>query len=219
MADHDQRFKQLLREFFAEFLRLFFPEVADRLDLSAVEWLDQELFLDPPQGAKRRLDLVAKVPARDPIAAARAGEPAYRLALLHVEAETDATVPEMRERMLEYYWYLRRKHRLPVLPVVLYLRVGLDGIGVDTYVEEVWGAPVLAFTYRYIGLPGLDGEAYKDSANLLGVALSALMKIRSERRVEAAAEALDRVVQSTESPWRKFLLADCIQAYAPLEPA
>ena len=32
MAEHDQRFKVLLREFLPDFLRLFFPERADTLD-------------------------------------------------------------------------------------------------------------------------------------------------------------------------------------------
>jgi hypothetical protein len=29
-----------------------------------------------------------------------------------------------------------------VLPIVLYLKVGLDGIGVDAYVEELWGLEI-----------------------------------------------------------------------------
>ena len=32
MCDHDQRFKTLLKEFFADFLRLFFAPWAERLD-------------------------------------------------------------------------------------------------------------------------------------------------------------------------------------------
>jgi hypothetical protein len=34
MAEHDQRFKQLLQEFFADLLLLFFPRWAARLDFS-----------------------------------------------------------------------------------------------------------------------------------------------------------------------------------------
>ena len=35
MADHDQRFKSLLKAFFAEFFQVFFPAWADRFDFSA----------------------------------------------------------------------------------------------------------------------------------------------------------------------------------------
>jgi hypothetical protein len=40
MLDNDQRFK------------LFFSEWAGRFDFEAVEWLDKEVFLDPPQGQR-----------------------------------------------------------------------------------------------------------------------------------------------------------------------
>ncbi len=51
MIDHDQRFKSLLKAFFAEFFQVFFPEWADRFDFSRVEWLEQEVFTDPPRGS------------------------------------------------------------------------------------------------------------------------------------------------------------------------
>jgi hypothetical protein len=38
---HDPRFKHLLQEFFAEFLMLFFPRQAARLDFRHFEWLDK----------------------------------------------------------------------------------------------------------------------------------------------------------------------------------
>ena len=62
--DHDQRFKTLIREFFADFLRLFFAAWAARLDLSGVEWLDKEVFTDPPGGDVYILDLVARLRSR-----------------------------------------------------------------------------------------------------------------------------------------------------------
>ena len=60
MEDHDQRMKVLLREFFVEFMRLFFPVWAARLDFSTVSWLDKEIFPDPPRGERRAMDLVAR---------------------------------------------------------------------------------------------------------------------------------------------------------------
>ena len=58
---HDQLFKDLLRAFFHEFMELFFPEVANRLDFSRVTFLDKEVFTDLPQGKQREADLVAQV--------------------------------------------------------------------------------------------------------------------------------------------------------------
>jgi hypothetical protein len=143
--DHDQRFKELLREFFAEFFALFFPAWANRFDFGQIEWLDKELFSDPPEGERRYLDLLARVPVRKALTSA--GQHDAWLALLHVEIESAEAVTALRPRMGDYYFTLRHRLQLPVLPVALLLRVGLDGIGWDVYQEHFWEEPVLTFRY------------------------------------------------------------------------
>jgi hypothetical protein len=69
--DHDQRFKTLLKEFLGPFVELFFPEQARLLDFDHIEWLENEAFPDPPEGMRRSLDLVCKVPLREPIETAQ----------------------------------------------------------------------------------------------------------------------------------------------------
>ena len=219
MADHDQRFKNLLRAFFREFLLLFFPEWAARFDWSEVEWLDQEVFLDPPQGERRYLDLLAKLRTLEPVTGQRAGEADAELALIHVEIESADTVQPFRSRMYEYYEQARKRHNLPVLPIGLYLRVGMDGVGWDAYEEHFWGQRLLRFEYAYVGLPALDGAAYATGENLLGVALSALMRLPAERRAELYAEGLKRIAGSGENDYRRFLLAESLEAYAELDEA
>lgn len=82
MHDHDQRFKTLLKTFLPEFFALFFADWAETFDFSRVEWLDKEVFPDPPQGERRVLDLVAKLPTRRPVAA-QSGKAEAWLSLLH----------------------------------------------------------------------------------------------------------------------------------------
>jgi hypothetical protein len=53
--------------------------------------------------------------------------------------------------------------------------------------------------------------------HLLGVALSALMRVPPERRAEVDGEVLKRIALSGENDWRRFLLAECIEAYANQE--
>jgi hypothetical protein len=141
------------------------------------------------------------------------------VALVHVELESRASAVAFRPRMFEYYVQLRRDTGLPVLPIGLFLRVGLDGIGWDTYEERFWEHQVVRFDYAYVGLPALDGEAYATGENLLGVALSALMRLPAERRAELHAEGLKRIARSGENDYRRFLLAECLEAYADLDPA
>ena len=220
--DHDQRFKTLLKAFFAEFFQVFFPAWADRFDFERVDWLEQEVFTDPPRGERRSLDLVARVPLRPgvPHPAPGLAEPAdVWLTLIHIEIESQDSVAPLRPRMHSYYEQLRRQYGLPVLPIALYLRVGLDGIGWDVYEEKYWDRRLLSFEYAYVGLPGLEAERYLAREHLLGVALTALMRAPAARRAGVHAEALRRLAEARENDYRRYLLLECLEAYASLDEA
>jgi hypothetical protein len=216
--DHDQRLKVLLKEFFEQFFLCFFPVWAARFDFADLTWMDKEVFLAPPQGEKRHLDLVARLRIRPGTPPPRPGLTEL-MALVHVEVESRESVQPFRPRLFEYYVQLRRDSQLPVLPIGLFLRVGLDGIGWDAYEEHFWEHRLLRFEYAYVGLPALDGERYATGEHLLGVALSALMRVPPERRAELHAEALKRIALSGENDWRRFLLAECVDAYGQLDEA
>lgn len=215
--DHDQRFKTIIKEFFGDFLALFFAVWAERLDTSAVEWLDQEIFPDPPEGDRHILDLVAKLPTRQAVVGQRPGEADSWLALVHIEIESPDRAMPLRSRMFRYYVHLRAKYGLPVLPISLFLKVGLDGIGTDVYEEHFWELRPIRFEYLYVGLPALDGVKYVEGDNWLGVALAALMRIPKEQVAWLGAEALRRLVDAPLNDQRRFLLGECVQAYLPLD--
>jgi hypothetical protein len=163
------------------FIRCFFADWADRFEYTDIDWLEKELFLAPPQGEKRQLDLVAKLKLKP-------GAPPVRLgvtdlvALVHVEVESRESTVVFRPRMFDYYVQLRRDTGLPVFPIAVFLRVGMDGTGWYAYEENFWEQRVLRFEYAYIGLPAVPGEQHATGENLLGVALSALMGIPAERK-------------------------------------
>ena len=77
---HDQLFKELLREFFREFLELFWPDAAARLSFEKLKFLSSELFTDFPEGSLREADIVAQVETVG-------GEP--ELLLIHVEVQAE----------------------------------------------------------------------------------------------------------------------------------
>jgi hypothetical protein len=206
--DHDQRFKTLIQTFFQEFLLLFFKEWVDLLEAGAVEWLDKEIFLDPPEGQRRTLDLVGKVPTRKEVVGQRPGEPDQWLALVRIEIESPDRVVPLRSRMFDAYVHLRRQHGLPVLPIGLFLRVGLDGIGIDVYEERFWKFQPLRFQYFNVGLPALDAVEYVHGDNWLGVALAALMKIPKDRAAWLGAEALRRIQEAPLNDQQRFLLGE-----------
>ena len=217
--DHDQRFKTLIKVFFQEFLLLFFKDWAARLNVAAVEWLDKEVFPDPPEGPRRVLDLVGKVPTKEMAAGQRPGELDQWLALVHIEIESPDTAAPLRPRMFDAYVHLRRNHRLPVLPIGIFLRVGLNGVGMDVYEEHFWELRPVRFEYLYVGLPALDALEYVEGENWLGVALAALMKIPKDRVAWLGVEALSRIQTAPLTDQQRFLLGECVQAYLPLDEA
>ena len=209
-TDHDQLFKEVIREFFPDFLRLFFPDQAARFDLSRVTWLDKELFADPPDGPKHVLDLVAELTEVS-------GD--STLALIHVEIESAESVTDIERRLPDYYFYRRRAKRKTVLPVVVFLKVGLDGIGVREIRDPPEGDPTLIFFYRYVGLPALPAADYLRGDNWLGVALSALMKAGNDQRVPFGIEAMRRLGESQLTDGKKSLLGDCIETHIDIPDA
>lgn len=214
--DHDQRFKALIREFFAEFLQLFFENWAKRFDLSNIVWLDTELLPDPPGGGRHVLDLVAKLRALEPIRENASGDSATWLALVHIEVESPDRTTAIKPRLPAYAIHLGDRYGLPVLPIVIYLNVALDGIGVDSTSRMFWELEVLRFQYLYVGLPGLAAERYAAGDNWLGVALSALMKIPKERAVELGTQALQRLQSAEVTEHQRYLLEECVEAYLPV---
>jgi hypothetical protein len=151
------------------------------------------------------------------VAPVRPGESKEWLALVHIEIESPDKAAPLRPRMFDAYVQLRRRHRLPVLPIGLYLRVGLDGIGIDVYEEHFWELRPVHFEYLYVGLPALDAVEYVQGTNWLGVALAALMKIPKDRVAWLGAEALRRIQAAPLSDQERFLLGECVEAYLPLD--
>lgn len=218
MEDHDQRLKTLFQVFFAELLDLFFTKWAKRLDTHKPVWLDKEVFPNPPDGHRRVLDLLAKVPIQEGVGPLP-GNPKELLALVHVEIESAERTTVATEQLWQAYSHLRGKYRMPVLPVAVYLNVGLDGIGVDEFTETFDDLEVVRFRYLYAGLRGLDALEYLKGQNLLGVGLSSLMRVPADRAPELGAIALERIAQSALDDQRKYLLAECVESYLPLDEA
>ena len=150
---HDQLFKAVLERLLQGFLELFFPEVAARLDFETLRFVDKEIFANVPEGEVRKADVVARLETRD-------GEP--EIVLVHVEVQAKPET-EFARRMFEYYALLRLHHRLPVFPIVLYLRGG-PGSTVEEYQEGLFGQEQLRFRYRSVALARLSAEEYVERA-------------------------------------------------------
>jgi hypothetical protein len=200
--NHDQLFKELLREFLPEFMALFFPDIAARLDFTRVEFLDKENFTDFPDGAVREADVVAQVYTRD-------GDP--EILLIHIEVESRRR-GIFGERFWEYYSLLRIRHRRKVIPVVLYLSPGSGGLTMERYADSLFGQTYLTFDYHVVGLPDLSADTYANQGEL-ATALSAVMRPATIGRLEQKWQALVEIARSALNDARKLMLANVVESY------
>jgi len=204
---HDQIFKGVLRRFFQDFLELFFPEFAARLDFESLEFPDKGLFKGFPDGVPREPDVVARV---------RTWEGSPELVVVHIEAQA-TTKPDFGRRMFEYYALLWLQFDAPVFPVVLYVKEGgRAGIENAIYRHELFGREVMRFQYASVALAQIAGEEYVEQGPL-AAALAALMRWgRDLDRLGLRIGLLGRVVASGLDEASMFLLVNLIETYLPV---
>jgi hypothetical protein len=209
---HDQLFKQVLEAFFPDFLRLFDPDTAARLDLTTVTFRNPEVFIDLPQGERRTADVVAEVRSLE-------GEP--ELVIVHVEIQRERE-PQFSRRMFQYYVALRQRENKPVIPIALVFYAGREGIAREEYEEAVFGEPIMTFRYLQISLPLLRAEDYVQAEQVLGAGLASVMRLPRDRQAQIRLHlaCLRRVHDAERSGQvnaaRTFLLVNLVATYLPL---
>ena len=223
MPDHDQRFKTLIKEFFPEFLRLFFPKYANRLVLDSVNWEPTELLPHPPDGSRHFLDLVAKLkirqgPGTKPILDASGKKAKECFAVIHLEIESSKSKTSIMNRLPTYYIHLRNRTKLPVLPIIIFLNRGGPGHGIMEHRDSLFGLEIQVMRFLYVALKGLNALEYMKKESLLAVALTALMDIPEESIAWVGAEALRKISQAPLKTHERFLLGECVRAYLPMGP-
>jgi hypothetical protein len=201
---HDRLFKELLHRFLPDFLRIFFPAEAARLDLHSLTFLDQELILNLPNQTLRVTDIVAEAQTID-------GEP--EVIIVHVEVEgRDKT--SLEKRMFDYYALLRLLREKPVLPLALVIAPNVGGLSWPIYRENLFGRDLLAFSFGQVGLRDLSGEAYIN-ADPVAAALAALMRPGSLHPAELKLHSLRTVIDSGLTEGDKLFLINVIETYLP----
>ncbi len=203
-TQHDKIFKQLLRTFLEDFLRLVAPQALEQMDLSSPELLDKELFAGGPQGRRRELDLLVRVRTTG-------GNPL----LIHVEIEARAS-RRMPKRLWRYRSQIQARYDTQVLTVVIYLRRGRPGISLETWESDL-GPGFPEPRYISFGLAGCSAVEYLDRPEPLAWAFAALMDPGSWSRAELKMACLRRIA-GLRGRMDPFLLVDCVENYLQLKP-
>lgn len=208
MISYDQRFKELLTEFLSEFLDLFFPDLAARLDCSAPDFLDKETFTQPREGYRKELDLVVQVRCRD------TGE----TGLIHLEIQA-YRAGLSGKRMFDCNGMLRHRHNQPVWSIVLYLREGVGVIGPRTYEERFAGEVVTTFRYWMVNLSRLAVTDYREVDNAVAGGLLPFMQRGELSAVEHKWACYRHVARHAATEVRREMLVDIIDTCLTLSAA
>src|SRR6185312_15360966 len=179
-TQHDKIFKQLLRVFLEDFLCLVAPRALKRLDLSAPEFLDKELFARGPHGDRRELDLLVRVRTLD-------GRPL----LIHVEIEARAS-RGMAERLWRYRSQLQARYDMRVLSIAFYLKRGRSGVNLQTWKSSL-GPDFPEPRYLTFALAGCRAADYLDRPEPLAWALAALLDPGPWSRAELKMACMRRI--------------------------
>ncbi len=181
--DHDGLFKQLLRVFFVEFIKLFLPQVDAYLDPSSIEFLDKEIFTRIVGGDRYEPDLVVKAKFK--------GQKTFFL--IHIDNQSSAQSWFPR-RMFEYFALLHIEQGLAVYPIALFTYASPKRAEPDRYRVVFPDMTPLDFCYRVIQLNRLKWRDFVRNPNPVAAALMTRMNIAPQDRTarEARMRSADR---------------------------
>jgi hypothetical protein len=206
-TSHDHLFKELLGEFFPEFIDLFFPQVGAYLDRRSLEFLPLELFADLTEGDAFETDVVVKTKFRD--------RDSYFI--VHVEHQGEFK-QNFDRRMFNYFSLLHRDYGLPVYPIVIFSHRSPKVPGDLTYSVEFPDWEVLRFNYRVIRLNHLSWQAFVEQPNPVASALMAKMKMKRQERPQVKLACLRLLAGLRLNPAQNALLSGFIDTYLRLDP-
>lgn len=201
---HDQLFKELIGNFFAEFIEVFFPEFYKLIDFESIKPLSEELFTDLIDGENRRVDLV--------IEARLKGE--ETLIVIHVEPQSSYQ-EDFHERMFLYFSLLYQKYRKPILPIAVF-SYDYERPEKDHFYINLPNFQVLSFNFLMLELKKKNWREYLKSDNPVAAALLSKMGYSEREKVEVKKEFLKMLVRMELDPARTRFIFDFFEQYLKL---
>lgn len=205
--DHDAIFKQLLEEFFVEFLELFVPEALQLLDASRLTFLDKEVFRDLLDPDRREADLVVQARFRD--------QPTIFIVHLEHQAQEDKV---LHQRMFRYFAKFHDRYSVPVYPIALCSYRTPKQVAPDRYAVGFPDFAVLDFRFRVVQLNQLRWRDYLQHPNPLATALLTRMQVAPHERLAVKAACLAHLIGLPISAKRRRIIGQFLEVYLPLEP-
>lgn len=202
--DHDQLFKQLIQEFFEEFILLFFPDAYEEIDFHHVSFLNQEYFTDLVFGERNYLDVVAETKVK--------GEDGF--IIVHIEPQSTHR-KDFNQRMFRYFCHLYLKHGKPILPIAVFT-YDQPREESDTFEMQFSFFDVLHFHYLPIVLKKRNWRDFLRQDNPVAAALMAKMGYNEDEKVQMKKEFMRMIITFELNEAKMQLLMSFFESYLKL---
>ncbi|WZY01017.1 Rpn family recombination-promoting nuclease/putative transposase [Bacillus sp. FSL W7-1360] len=183
---HDQLFRQLLDNFFTEFMQAFFPEEAACLNLNPLEHMTTEVYFEGDHTPRLRPDFVVKIKLK--------GEDT--MVLVHIEVQATYDEAFLR-RMRRYHARLMEHEEYQVLPLAVFSYETPHKEPPKEMTHHLNGKTDFSFSYRSIFLRQLSWQDFSEMKNPAVCALLSKMGYNVEEKV-ACKKAFLRLITKLE---------------------
>ncbi|WP_392530930.1 Rpn family recombination-promoting nuclease/putative transposase [Nostoc sp. C117] len=205
MIDHDRLFKELLSNFFPEFIELFFPDISAEWERDSVQFLPLEVITDVTEGEKKILDIVVQASLK--------GQDT--LFIIHTEHQSYSQ-PGFNRRMFTYFARLHEKYALPIYPIVIYSHDSPKIAEPNSYRLELANKIILEFNYDVIQLNQLHWQDFVNQRNPVASALMAKMRMSGNERPQVKLTSLQLLTSLGLNAAQVQLISGFIDTYLEL---
>lgn len=204
ISEHDKLFKQLLEEFFLEFVELFYPKISKLIDRNHLNFLKQEIITDVVDMDKHIVDIIVETKLADEDG----------LVLIHVESQAQR-VPDYNRMLFKYFARLHEKHQRKIIPLVVYSHDAKIHEP-DSYKVEFSFLKVLEFNFLMLQLKKEPWRKYIKSNNPVAAALISKMDYTDEEKITLKIEFSRMMANMSLDMARSTMLTAFFETYVKL---
>lgn len=217
MVDRDRLFRDLLKNFFLEFVDLFFPKIAVAIDPKSIRFLEDEESLKPqeqgddsPASAQQEASSNVLVQVR-----LRGQESCF---WVHLENSSETNI-KLERRIFHTFARLDEKYNLPIYPIILQSSDKSQRLETNGYRVEFVDRRVLDFSFVAIQLHRLNWRDFLQRRNPVAAALMPTMNVQTFDRPVVKAECLRLLTNLRLDAKKVKVISQFIEAFLHLNSA
>lgn len=217
MVDRDRLFRDLLKNFFLEFVDLFFPKIAVAIDPKSIRFLEDEASLKPqeqgddsPASAQQEASSNVLVQVR-----LRGQESCF---WVHLENSSETNI-KLERRIFHTFARLDEKYNLPIYPIILQSSDKSQRLETNGYRVEFVDRRVLDFSFVAIQLHRLNWRDFLQRRNPVAAALMPTMNVQTFDRPVVKAECLRLLTNLRLDAKKVKVISQFIEAFLHLNAA